>query len=63
MTKKLDLKIKVDEKNLTNTFGKFVIQPMDRGYGITIGNALRRVLLTCIPVSYTHLTLPTNREV
>ena len=49
MNKKLDLKIKVDEKNLTNTFGKFVIQPMDRGYGITIGNALRRVLLTCIP--------------
>ena len=49
MTKKLDLNIKVDEKNLTNTFGKFVIQPMDRGYGITIGNALRRVLLTCIP--------------
>ena len=49
MTKKLDLKIKVDEKNLTNTFGKFVIQPMDRGYSITIGNALRRVLLTCIP--------------
>ena len=49
MTKKLDLKIKIDEKNLTNTFGKFMIQPMDRGYGITIGNALRRVLLTCIP--------------
>ena len=49
MAKKLDLKIKVDEKNLTKTFGKFVIQPMDRGYGITIGNALRRVLLTCIP--------------
>ena len=49
MVKKLDLKIKVDEKNLTNTFGKFVIQPMDRGYGITIGNALRRVLLTCVP--------------
>ena len=49
MNKKLDLKIKVDENNLTKTFGKFVIQPMDRGYGITIGNALRRVLLTCIP--------------
>ena len=49
MAKKLDLKIKVDENNLTKTFGKFVIQPMDRGYGITIGNALRRVLLTCIP--------------
>jgi DNA-directed RNA polymerase subunit alpha len=49
MAKKLDLKIKVDENNLTKTFGKFLIQPMDRGYGITIGNALRRVLLTCIP--------------
>ena len=49
MAKKLDLKIKVDENNLTKTFGKFVIQPMDRGYGKTIGNALRRVLLTCIP--------------
>ena len=49
MAKKLDLKIKVVENNLTKTFGKFVIQPMDRGYGITICNALRRVLLTCIP--------------
>ena len=39
MNKKLDLKIKVDEKNLTNKFGKFIIKPMDRGYGITIGNA------------------------
>ena len=49
MAKKLDLKIKVDEKNLTGTFGKFAVQPLERGYGITIGNALRRVLLTCIP--------------
>ena len=45
MAKKLDLKIKVDENNLTKTFGKFVIQPMDRGYGITIGNALRLSLI------------------
>jgi len=49
MAKKLDLNIKVDEKNLTDTFGKFMVQPLERGYGITIGNALRRVLLTCIP--------------
>ena len=49
MAKKLDLKIKVDEKNLTGTFGKFAVQPLERGYGITIGNALRRVLLTSIP--------------
>jgi len=49
MAKKLDLNIKVDEKNLTDTFGKFMVQPLERGYGITIGNALRRVLLTSIP--------------
>ena len=49
MAKKLELKIKVDEKNLTKKFGKFVVQPFERGYGITIGNALRRVMLTCIP--------------
>jgi DNA-directed RNA polymerase subunit alpha len=49
MAKKLDLNIKVDEKNLTDTFGKFMVQPLERGYGITIGNALRRILLTCIP--------------
>ncbi|RTZ95124.1 MAG: DNA-directed RNA polymerase subunit alpha, partial [Candidatus Neomarinimicrobiota bacterium] len=39
MAKKLDLNIKVDEKNLTDTFGKFMVQPLERGYGITIGNA------------------------
>lgn len=32
-----------------DTFGKFTIQPLNQGFGITIGNALRRVLLTSIP--------------
>ena len=31
------------------TFGKFVIEPLERGYGITLGNALRRVLLSSLP--------------
>jgi DNA-directed RNA polymerase subunit alpha len=32
-----------------DTFGKFSIKPLERGYGVTLGNALRRVLLTSIP--------------
>ena len=49
MSKKLEIKIKADDKSLTNTFGKFIVKPLERGYGITVGNALRRVLLTCLP--------------
>lgn len=49
MTKELDLNIVVDEKLLTDSYGKFVFQPLERGFGVTIGNALRRVLLTNIP--------------
>ena len=29
-------------------YGKFVCEPLERGYGTTIGNALRRVLLACL---------------
>jgi len=39
---------RVDEKN-DNTYGKFVIEPLERGYGITLGNSLRRVLLSSLP--------------
>ena len=49
MTKEYDLKIKTDDKSLTETYGKFIIQPLERGYAITVGNALRRVLLTSLP--------------
>jgi len=47
--KKYDLKIKTDKKSLTKTYGKFIVQPLERGYGVTVGNALRRVLLTSLP--------------
>lgn len=40
--------IKVDEKNLTSTYAKVVAEPFERGFGHTIGNALRRMLLTSI---------------
>ena len=29
--------------------GKFVVEPLERGYGITLGNALRRVLMSALP--------------
>ena len=47
--KEYDLKIKTDKKSLTGTYGKFIVQPLERGYGVTVGNALRRVLLTSLP--------------
>ncbi len=49
MAKEYKLKIKTDNNSLTETYGKFIIQPLERGYGVTVGNALRRVLLTSIP--------------
>jgi DNA-directed RNA polymerase subunit alpha len=41
--------ISVEESVLTDTFGRFVIQPLERGYGVTIGNSLRRVLISSLP--------------
>ncbi|MDZ7722948.1 MAG: DNA-directed RNA polymerase subunit alpha [candidate division KSB1 bacterium] len=41
--------IELDESTYTNTYGKFIVQPLERGYGNTIGNSLRRVLLSSIP--------------
>src|SRR5699024_2895028 len=31
------------------TFGKFVVEPLERGYGTTMGNSLRRILLSSLP--------------
>lgn len=41
--------IEVDHTTYKTTYGKFVIQPLERGYGVTIGNAMRRVLLSSLP--------------
>ncbi len=32
----------------SNTYGRFVVEPLEKGYGVTVGNALRRVLLSSI---------------
>jgi DNA-directed RNA polymerase subunit alpha len=41
-------RLEVDQASLTGTFGQFYAQPFERGFGITIGNALRRILLSAI---------------
>lgn len=40
--------IQFDEETLTDTYGKLIAEPLERGYGTTLGNALRRVLLSSI---------------
>ena len=45
----LPKKIEVDEKSLSDRYGRFVIAPLERGFGLTLGNALRRVLLSSLP--------------
>jgi len=42
-----NIKIKVEE--LSDNYGKFIIEPLERGYGVTLGNSLRRVLLSSMP--------------
>lgn len=42
-------KITVIETNEDGTYGKIVVEPLLQGYGITLGNALRRILLSSLP--------------
>ncbi|GAB4292945.1 MAG: DNA-directed RNA polymerase subunit alpha [Ignavibacteriaceae bacterium] len=39
----------LDEATYSNTFGRFLLQPLERGYGVTLGNSLRRVLISSLP--------------
>jgi DNA-directed RNA polymerase subunit alpha len=41
-------KLEADEDVLSTTYGKFVCEPLERGYGLTVGNALRRILLSSL---------------
>ncbi|MCI0454501.1 MAG: DNA-directed RNA polymerase subunit alpha [Candidatus Dadabacteria bacterium] len=41
-------KLEKDEKASSTVYGKFICEPLERGYGVTFGNALRRVLLSSI---------------
>ncbi|HJZ12567.1 MAG TPA: DNA-directed RNA polymerase subunit alpha, partial [Acidobacteriota bacterium] len=41
-------RLNVNKETLTETYGQFYAQPFEKGFGITIGNALRRVLISSI---------------
>jgi DNA-directed RNA polymerase subunit alpha len=66
-------KLSFDDKEVSDTYGKFVGEPFERGFGITIGNSLRRILLSslqgaaitsvrCDGVLHEFSTLPGVRE-
>lgn len=40
--------LEIERESLTDTYGKFVAKPLERGFGITIGNGLRRILLSSL---------------
>src|SRR5436190_19820690 len=41
----LPTRVTMDEETRSETYGKFMAEPFERGFGITVGNSLRRVLL------------------
>lgn len=41
-------RIELDDASYSNTFGRFTVQPLEKGFGVTIGNMLRRVLLSSL---------------
>ena len=42
-------RIETAEIKPDGTYGKFVVEPLERGFGTTLGNSLRRVLLSSLP--------------
>ena len=46
---KPELKINEDVQNVNDNYCKLKLSPLERGYGMTIGNSLRRVLLSSLP--------------
>ena len=42
-------RIEITELSQDGTYGKFVVEPLERGYGTTLGNSLRRILLSSLP--------------
>ncbi|MCY4063293.1 MAG: DNA-directed RNA polymerase subunit alpha [Chloroflexi bacterium] len=49
VTANMVLPHQVESQNITKDYGRFIISPLESGYGLTLGNALRRVLLSSLP--------------
>ncbi|MFI3236767.1 MAG: DNA-directed RNA polymerase subunit alpha [Lachnospiraceae bacterium] len=55
--------IEVVEISEDKKYGKFVVEPLERGYGITLGNSLRRIMLSSLPgAAVTHVKIEGNKE-
>ena len=44
----LPAQVQLDERSWTETFGRFIVEPFERGFGTTVGNSLRRILLSSL---------------
>ena len=44
----LPSRVEKNTSTFSETYGEFVVQPLERGFGVTLGNALRRVLVSSI---------------
>ena len=44
-------RIEIAEISEDNKYGRFVVEPLERGYGTTLGNSLRRIMLSSLPGS------------
>src|SRR5947208_2896629 len=44
----LPSRVQSDRATLTDTYGRFVVEPFERGFGVTVGNSLRRILLSSL---------------
>ena len=42
-------KIEIAEMSEDKKYGRFVVEPLERGYGTTLGNSLRRIMLSSLP--------------
>jgi DNA-directed RNA polymerase subunit alpha len=42
-------KVELEQSTYTSTFGRFSLQPLEKGFGVTIGKSMRRVLLSSLP--------------
>ncbi|MGC8594077.1 MAG: DNA-directed RNA polymerase subunit alpha [Candidatus Kryptoniota bacterium] len=49
----------LDESSYSTNFGRFIVEPLERGYATTLGNSFRRILMSSIPGwAFTHFRIP-----
>jgi DNA-directed RNA polymerase subunit alpha len=48
LTPQMPESVELEEHSYTSSYGKFIVQPLERGYGVTLGNTFRRIILSSI---------------